>query len=137
MAKEFRVRLRHGNNGADLVLDGECRADGIVRKEHQNALAGANLGRLGFGAEDGRDGGGDYYGYAELEAQAFGDVHAVPIEVFRGDQAVVIHGAGGGHAEGDQAVVQVGHHAIDAGHDVLEEVILAEVCYRRGQLFFA
>ena len=137
MAQEFGVRLGYGNNGADLVLDGKCGADGIVREEHQNALAGANLGRLGLGAEDGRDGGGDHHGDAELEAQALGNVHAVPVEVFRGDQAVGIHGAGGSHAEGDQAVLQVRQHAIDAGHDVLEEVIFAEVSHRGGQFLFA
>ena len=137
MAQQLGVCRGYGNNGADLVLHGEGGADGIIREEHQNALAGTNLGRLGFGAEDGRDGGGDHHGYAELEAQALGNVHAVPVEVFRGDQAVIIHGAGGGHAEGDQAVVQVGHHAVDAGHDVLEEVILAEVSHRGGQFLFA
>ena len=34
-------------------------------------------------------------------------------------------------------MVQVRHHAVDAGHDVLEEVILAEVSHRGGQFLFA
>src|SRR5699024_6775087 len=88
--------------------------------------AGVQFRGLDLGAEDGGHRRGDHDGHGELVAQAAGEVDAVPAEVGGVDDAVVGDAAGGGHADGGERAVEAGGEAVEAGHDVLDEVGFGE-----------
>lgn len=115
----------------DAFVFGDGRADGIVGEDRHDGRIADDFAGLDFGADDRGDGRRDGDGHRELLVQLRADVDVAPPQVGRVDNAVGADGAGCGHADGRERTVEVRHEAVESGHDVLDEVVLAEM--RDGQ----
>ncbi len=125
------------NDLGNFIIGRQCRTDRVIREENENWIGVTELGGLCFGAQDSGDCGGDDHGNAKLKAQALGDVDVFPAQVARSNAVLVVHGARGGDADGNQLAIEAGHQAVDARHDVLNEVFFAQLRHWGRDVVFA